>query len=138
MLNQTTNTRYSKHRKANASEQAIAQLAEYELSEEEDEDESSFHQPTPATTHTRLSRVSSLDGSANAGCTSNCTNMFCGPGHFRKQERIMRKYIHPEANTNQEGVSSSGNNFQGQTAGANMSDSYAKRQMFHYVVPDLQ
>ena len=38
MLNQTTNTRFSKHRKENASEQAIAALADYEPSDVEDED----------------------------------------------------------------------------------------------------
>ena len=42
MLNQTTNTRFSKHRKENASEQAIAALADYEPSDVEDED---FAQP---------------------------------------------------------------------------------------------
>jgi len=44
MLNQTTNTRFSKHRKENASEQAIAALADYEPSEAEDDD---FDQPYP-------------------------------------------------------------------------------------------
>jgi len=38
MLNQTTNTRFSKHRKDNASEAAIAELGDYEPSDVEDDD----------------------------------------------------------------------------------------------------
>ena len=44
MLNQTTNTRFSKHRKENQSEAAIAALAEYEPSDCDDDD---FMNPFP-------------------------------------------------------------------------------------------
>ena len=39
-----------------------------------------------------FSRVNSIDLSTDQGCAGNCGNMFCGAGHFRKQERIMRKF----------------------------------------------
>lgn len=102
MLNQTTNTRFSKIRKENATENAIAQMQDFEASEaDEDDDYSAPHQPTP-TSRTRTSRVSSLDGPAQQGCNTSCGPMICGSGHFRKQERIMRKFVRdPNVNTNQ-------------------------------------
>ena len=104
MLNQTTNTRFSKHRKENASEAAIAQLAEYEPSSEEDDFGATYSPPGHMAGRPRSTRVSSLDASVNQGCAQNCGNMFCGPGHFRKQERIMRKFVRdPNVSVNQDG-----------------------------------
>ena len=97
-MNQTTNTRFSKHPKKNATEQAIAQLAECEASDAEDDSNiftasSDSYQPMSMAPKTRtFSRVSSLDQASDQGCAGNCSNMFCGVGHFRKQERIMRKF----------------------------------------------
>ena len=71
---------------------------------EEDDFSGTYQQRTPATDRTRNSRITSLDNSQNLGCAGNCTNMFCGPGHFRKQERIMRKFVRdPNVTANQEG-----------------------------------
>ena len=47
MLNQTTNTRFAKHRKENASEEKIAELADYSASDAEDDDYSGLRNPTP-------------------------------------------------------------------------------------------
>ena len=74
----------------------------------------------------------------------NCTNMFCGAGHFRKQERIMRKFVRdPNTTVNQEASGMSGGRPTGETplpipgsVGHNMHQSYNKRQMFAYGVED--
>ena len=140
MMNQTTNTRFSKHRKENASEAAIAQLAEYDdMSDVSENDEYGAspleNQRGGALTHrTRSSRVSSLDGPINSGCASNCGNMFCSAGHFRKQERIMKKFVRdPNVTVNQEGSSGSDLRISAEggrhpaSVSRHMQDSYAKR-----------
>ena len=40
-----------------------------------------------------ISRLSSLEEHTSASCISNCSKMFCGSGHFKKQERIMNKFV---------------------------------------------
>ena len=69
--------------------------------------------------------------------------MFCGPKHFRKQEKVMRKYVRdPGFDTNQDmrliKTNSSGKNDEPMSTSVvqNMQDSYAKRQMFYYGVED--
>ena len=59
MLNQTTNTRFSKHRKENASAYALAQLADYEPSDCE-EDDLADHMSLDGP-RSRQGRVGSLD-----------------------------------------------------------------------------
>lgn len=72
----------------------------------------------------------------------NCGSMFCGAGHYRKQERIIKKFIKdPNTQVNQEGsnFNSSGRLLSAQGAQsnpANVSESYAKRQMFYYGVDE--
>ena len=67
MLNQTTNTRFSKYPKKNQTEQAIAQLAEYEASDAEDDSNilmanSDTYQPVSLAPKARtFSRVNSID-----------------------------------------------------------------------------
>jgi len=143
MLNQTTNTRFTKHRKENASEQAIAALAEYEPSDIDDDDFTTPFPSSPQTHRTRASRVTAIDVPMNQGCVGNCSNMFCGAGHFRKQERIMRKFIKdPNTSVNQSNYPNSANNRSSEaqsepipgSVGRYMADSYAKRQMFYYGV----
>lgn len=118
MENETTNTRFAKNRfRKNATEQDIAAKLEYfESSDVDDDDDfsASHSRPHAATNRTSAtySRMTSLDGHPDQGCTGNCSNMFCGPGHFKKQERIMRKFVRdPSINTNQEGGSGSGSRF---------------------------
>ena len=37
-------------------------------------------------------KYSTLDPYQTGSCLHNCSNMFAGAGHFRKQERILSKY----------------------------------------------
>ena len=91
MLNQTTNTRFSKHRRTNVSESMIAALADDDSSCD-DESHQGLRQDTPIN-RTHITRLSSLDEHTSESCISNCSNMFCGSGHFKKQERIMNKFV---------------------------------------------
>ena len=40
-----------------------------------------------------ISRLSTLDEHPNDSCMTNCAEMFCGSGHFKKQERVINKYV---------------------------------------------
>lgn len=149
MLNETTNTRFSRHRKSNVSEEAIARLADFETSEDGDSEQGLANgNMTPPSMRSRTTRMTSLDGAApSAGCVDNCSNMFCGPGHFKKQERIIKKFTKdPNVQVNQLSTGSdtarllSGLPDSGRQAviGQRMSESYAKRQMFYYQVDDAR
>jgi len=99
MLNQTTNSRFSKFKRTNVSEAQIAALAEESSSEGED-----AHQ-TPASLRSRQSRLTngSFTREQSQTCGQNCTSMFCGAGHFKKQQRFMKKFARdPNRDVNQQ------------------------------------
>ena len=68
-MNQTTNTRFSKHPKKNQTEQAIAQLAEWEPSDAEDDSNilsqnGDTYQPVAMKPKARsFSRINNIDSS---------------------------------------------------------------------------
>ena len=138
MLNQTTNTRFSKHRKESASDAAIAALAELDNSENEDED---YMMPQIAPAMQR-NRLSAIDTAGTAGCMDN----ICGQSYHSRQDRFMRKYIHdPNTSVNQEAtfISPGFDRPTGETplripgsVGKNLAYSYGKRQMFVYGVEE--
>lgn len=85
-----------------------------------------------------MSRLSMIDTTDGGGCIDNCGTILSGDNHFRKQDRIMRKYIHdPSTSVNQESSILSGGMMSRPTGntplqipgsvGHNLAYSYGKR-----------
>ena len=89
----TTTVRFTKNRRTNVSEQMISALADDDSEPEENEDVG-MRQGTPHNrSMSQITRLSTLDEHNTESCITNCSNMFCGSGHFNKQERVISKFV---------------------------------------------
>ena len=65
MTNQTTNTRFSRHRKENQTEQAISALEDFVPSDTDDEDFMTLSNHTPSVQRSRNSRINGIEAQSN-------------------------------------------------------------------------
>lgn len=98
MLNQTTNSRFSKHRRSGVNEAQLAALAGSDSSY--DDDYSAVN--SAKTPNSMRSREGSVNEHSAGSPMMDCGRMFCGTGSSKKPGKIFKRVIKdPNSSVNQ-------------------------------------
>ena len=84
MQNQTTNTRFSKHKRTSVTEQDLARLVEDETSGDDESDQSRRRKINNDINRAQVLRLNAVEEHHANSAMTNCSKMLCSPGHFRK------------------------------------------------------
>ena len=103
MQNQTTNTRFSKHKRTSVTEQELARLDEDDTSGD-DESNESRQRKNSELARTQVQRLNAVEEHQVNTAMGNCQRMLCSSGHFKKQERHLNKFAKEKKRRRKSGV----------------------------------